>query len=484
MAECLRSGGKVLTFGNGGSAADAQHLAGELVGRFLRTARPWPRVALTTDPSVITAVGNDMGFDAVFRRQVEAHGRPGDVAVGISTSGRSPNVVEALRVARERGPPHRGPDRRRGRAAGRARPLPHRRAPPRDAAHPGGPRHGRAHPLPDHRGRDPALMPRKRTAPDRRPRSTSEASAPTPWPAGKSQVTRAATSAARTRRGEPVAAFLDAPAADPGRAEPAALAADVLRARERGKPILWGLGAHVLKVGLSPRDHRPDGEGPRHRAGPQRRGHRPRLRAGGGRADLRGRGGGPGLRRLRHGPRDRRGGQPRDRGGGPRRPGPGRGPRPLPRSSGSRPTLGAACWPPPGGWGCRPPCTWRWAPTSSTCTRPATRPRWAAPPTWTSGSSPAQVAGLGGGGVYLNVGSAVLLPEVFLKAVTLARNLGHELADFATANLDFIQSYRPNTNVVQRPTAGRGPRLQPHRPPRDPGARCWPPRWSKACPPN
>jgi hypothetical protein len=68
----------------------------------------------------------------------------------------------------------------------------------------------------------------------------------------------------------------------------------------------------------------------------------------------------------------------------------------------------------------------------------------------------AQVAGLGGGGVYLNVGSAVLLPEVFLKAVTLARNLGHDLTDFATANLDFIQSYRPNTNVVERPTRGVG----------------------------
>jgi hypothetical protein len=68
----------------------------------------------------------------------------------------------------------------------------------------------------------------------------------------------------------------------------------------------------------------------------------------------------------------------------------------------------------------------------------------------------AEVAGLGGGGVYLNVGSAVLLPEVFLKAVTLARNLGHELSDFATANLDFIQSYRPNANVVQRPTQGVG----------------------------
>jgi hypothetical protein len=76
----------------------------------------------------------------------------------------------------------------------------------------------------------------------------------------------------------------------------------------------------------------------------------------------------------------------------------------------------------------------------------------------------ALVAGLGGGGVYLNVGSAVLLPEVFLKAVTLCRNLGHDLTDFATANLDFLQSYRPNTNVVERPTrgVGRGYRLTGH----------------------
>ena len=102
MAQSLRAGGKILTFGNGGSAADAQHLAGELVGRFLRDRAAWPALALT-DPCVITAIGNDLGYDAVFRRQVEAHGRPGDVAVAISTSGRSPNVVEAVRLARERG---------------------------------------------------------------------------------------------------------------------------------------------------------------------------------------------------------------------------------------------------------------------------------------------------------------------------------------------------------------------------------------------
>jgi D-sedoheptulose 7-phosphate isomerase len=103
MCESLRAGGKVLAFGNGGSAADAQHLAGELVGRFLRDRPGLAALALTTDPSVVTAIGNDLGFDAVFRRQVEAHGRPGDVAIGISTSGRSTNVVEALRLARDRG---------------------------------------------------------------------------------------------------------------------------------------------------------------------------------------------------------------------------------------------------------------------------------------------------------------------------------------------------------------------------------------------
>jgi len=103
LSACLKAGGKVLAFGNGGSAADAQHLAAELVGRFRRDRVGLPALALTTDPSIITSVGNDLGYDQVFRRQVEAHGRRGDAAVGISTSGRSPNVVEALTLARERG---------------------------------------------------------------------------------------------------------------------------------------------------------------------------------------------------------------------------------------------------------------------------------------------------------------------------------------------------------------------------------------------
>jgi D-sedoheptulose 7-phosphate isomerase len=103
MAMALKAGGKVLVFGNGGSAADAQHLAGELVGRFVRDRVALAAIALTTDPSIVTAIGNDLGFEAVFGRQVEAHGRPGDVAIGITTSGQSPNVVEGLRVARERG---------------------------------------------------------------------------------------------------------------------------------------------------------------------------------------------------------------------------------------------------------------------------------------------------------------------------------------------------------------------------------------------
>lgn len=103
MAEVLRGGGKVLVFGNGGSAADAQHLAAELVGRYLYDRPGLPALALTTDTSALTAIGNDMGYENVFRRQVEAHGKAGDLAIGITTSGRSRNVVDALRVARERG---------------------------------------------------------------------------------------------------------------------------------------------------------------------------------------------------------------------------------------------------------------------------------------------------------------------------------------------------------------------------------------------
>jgi D-sedoheptulose 7-phosphate isomerase len=103
MAQCLLAGGRVLSFGNGGSAADAQHLAAELVGPFRRERQGLSAIALTTDPSVVTGLGNDLGFDAIFRRQVEAHGRPGDVALGITTSGRSPNVIEGLRAARDRG---------------------------------------------------------------------------------------------------------------------------------------------------------------------------------------------------------------------------------------------------------------------------------------------------------------------------------------------------------------------------------------------
>ncbi len=100
---CLRSGGKVLFCGNGGSAADAQHVAAELVGRFAIEREPFPALALTTDTSILTAVGNDWDFKDVFARQVRAHARAEDVVVGISTSGRSPNVVRALEAARERG---------------------------------------------------------------------------------------------------------------------------------------------------------------------------------------------------------------------------------------------------------------------------------------------------------------------------------------------------------------------------------------------
>jgi phosphoheptose isomerase len=102
VTAALRQGGKVLVFGNGGSAADAQHLAAELVGRFRRERRGFAAVALTADPSVLTSIANDYGYDRVFARQIEALGQPGDVAVAITTSGRSPNVVRALAEARAR----------------------------------------------------------------------------------------------------------------------------------------------------------------------------------------------------------------------------------------------------------------------------------------------------------------------------------------------------------------------------------------------
>jgi phosphoheptose isomerase len=96
-------GGKALVFGNGGSAADAQHFAAELVGRFQKIRAPRPAVALSTDTSIVTAIANDEGYDRVFARQVEALGARGDVAVAISTSGASPNVVAAVAAARARG---------------------------------------------------------------------------------------------------------------------------------------------------------------------------------------------------------------------------------------------------------------------------------------------------------------------------------------------------------------------------------------------
>jgi D-sedoheptulose 7-phosphate isomerase len=102
IARCLQSGNKLLLFGNGGSAADAQHLAAEFVGRFVRERAGFPAIALTTDSSILTAVGNDYGFEQIFARQIQALGRPGDVVVAISTSGNSANVLEGIKEARKR----------------------------------------------------------------------------------------------------------------------------------------------------------------------------------------------------------------------------------------------------------------------------------------------------------------------------------------------------------------------------------------------
>lgn len=104
IASALRAGRKALVFGNGGSAADAQHFAGEMVGRFKLNGRvALPVLALTTDSTVLTCVANDFSYEEVFSRQVEAFAQPGDMVIGISTSGKSPNVVRALRAARELG---------------------------------------------------------------------------------------------------------------------------------------------------------------------------------------------------------------------------------------------------------------------------------------------------------------------------------------------------------------------------------------------
>jgi len=104
MRDALLSHHRVFLFGNGGSAADAQHIAAELVGRFqLQGRRGLPAISLTTDTSALTAIANDFSYDVIFARQVEALGQPGDVAIGITTSGNSPNVIKAIQKAREMG---------------------------------------------------------------------------------------------------------------------------------------------------------------------------------------------------------------------------------------------------------------------------------------------------------------------------------------------------------------------------------------------
>jgi len=103
ISSSLKKGGKILLCGNGGSAADCQHFAAELAGRFEKDRKPFPAIALTTDTSLLTAVANDYGFEKIFSRQVQALGRRGDVLVAISTSGNSPNVLEAAKAAKKQG---------------------------------------------------------------------------------------------------------------------------------------------------------------------------------------------------------------------------------------------------------------------------------------------------------------------------------------------------------------------------------------------
>lgn len=103
IVDSLKKGGKVIIFGNGGSAADSQHIAAEFIGRFQKERRSLAAIALTVDSSALTALGNDYGFDIIFSRQIEGLGKPGDIALGISTSGNSPNVIAGINQARKMG---------------------------------------------------------------------------------------------------------------------------------------------------------------------------------------------------------------------------------------------------------------------------------------------------------------------------------------------------------------------------------------------
>jgi D-sedoheptulose 7-phosphate isomerase len=103
ISAALTNGNKLLVMGNGGSAADSQHFVAEIVGRFKMERKALPAIALSTDTSILTAIGNDYGFESIFSRQVEALAKPGDIVVGLSTSGNSPNVLKALNAAREQG---------------------------------------------------------------------------------------------------------------------------------------------------------------------------------------------------------------------------------------------------------------------------------------------------------------------------------------------------------------------------------------------
>jgi D-sedoheptulose 7-phosphate isomerase len=103
LANAFKNGNKVLLFGNGGSSTDAAHIAAEFVGRYKRERAPLPAIALATDIAAITCIANDYGYEELFARQVRAHGRPGDIAIGISTSGNSPNVLKGVAAARDAG---------------------------------------------------------------------------------------------------------------------------------------------------------------------------------------------------------------------------------------------------------------------------------------------------------------------------------------------------------------------------------------------
>jgi phosphoheptose isomerase len=425
LTETFHRGGKVLAFGNGGSAADAQHLAAELAGRFDRERPALPAMALTANSSDLTAIGNDYGFEQIFARLVDAHGRAGDLAIAISTSGNSTNVNAAVRAARARGLRSIGLVGKGGGNGSRA-------------LSPVGPRVSRR----------PIRIDRSKL------RTVSARS--------RRSKMRLRDEAKPHRCGASLAEFLEGLPAILGAADLLQAIDAAARAFAKERTLLWGLGAHVIKVGLAPivvdllerglvsgvmmngagcvhdlelammgqtsedvASALDDGSFGMARETAERLN---RAIAGGARDGL-GMGAAIGREILK-------GDYPH----------------------GDRSILAGAAR-------LEVPVTVHSAiGTDVHHMHPGADGAALGATSYRDFEILTGLVSTLEGGVYFNVGSAVILPEVFLKALSLARNLGRRLRRFTTVDLDFIRHYRATVNVVERPTrlGGKGLALVGH----------------------